>query len=827
MSLQKRVCALFLSLLLCLSVLSTVASAADAPIINYDRYDGVRTDVYEGMWSTYSVKVDNYQAGDTISYKWQFTVKCCEADADRDACAGEWHTSWYDADESCHWLRVYENSPYIEVYNQEGDASVEEGNRYVFRCIVTLNGKEGKSPVFEQHCLPAKKLTEFRVNDVKMPVANSSPDFTGTSATTGISVGAINWTYLAPTGYVSAVGPTDAFAYSGTYQVRVSVKLDDGYCFIKKGDARTEGWLNGSRCLVEYPENNPDYAVLVRTYELTNGTASYVPYLYEIDSLLGYDESHQSPSWNPADTVNHIDVVANTDETFQFAPLQLPDGAVEAGYSVYTSVRWYDGTNWHSGEGTKITSYDGTELTQITINTGAIGESRTVAEELTLMKDGKVVAGKGMNRYFVTNAVEGLPPIITKFFKNDQVKNIGDSLTLYCKASGSDNQYMWQAYHLVVGRYHTDYQWVPLAFGDGNILQYEAVTKEMDGWIFRCRVTNSYGTTYSPEVRLTVNGTIADAVTVTNVPTPAENQTPVWTGASVTSGTGIADSGYICWLRAKDVAGAAAANDVSTFQDCVEVMDTAETFRAGDTYYAMVYVKPTDDYRFIKSRTAVTINGRTAKVIYMESDLLCAAISFKIPGGACPTAGYSDVPPESNWAHAGIDFCVERGIMGSTKTDKLVFEPNTACTRAMIVSILYRLAGSPAVSYQPIFSDVKSGQWYTNAVVWAYLNNVVSGKPDGTFAPNDKITREQMAVTLMGYAKNIAHISTDARTDLSTFADAAKVTWAKDYVSWAVAESIISGKTQNGKTYLDPQGKATRAEVASILMRFINNVLKA
>lgn len=193
-------------------------------------------------------------------------------------------------------------------------------------------------------------------------------------------------------------------------------------------------------------------------------------------------------------------------------------------------------------------------------------------------------------------------------------------------------------------------------------------------------------------------------------------------------------------------------------------------------------------------------------------------------GLPCPTADYTDVPAETNWAHAGIDYVVERGIMGSTRTDALTFEPNTACTRAMIVSMLYRLEGEPAVSFEGRFSDVAPGQWYSKAVIWAYRNGIVSGYNNGNFGPNDLVTREQLAVILKAYAEYCG-ITTKERANISEFPDESKATWSRDAVRWAVAVGLISGKSNAGTTLLDPQGKATRAEVASILMRFMQNIL--
>lgn len=201
-------------------------------------------------------------------------------------------------------------------------------------------------------------------------------------------------------------------------------------------------------------------------------------------------------------------------------------------------------------------------------------------------------------------------------------------------------------------------------------------------------------------------------------------------------------------------------------------------------------------------------------------------------GGSCvrcgvaegdPCADYTDIK-RNKWYHSAADFAISCGIMGSTQTGVMTFEPDTACTRSMIVSILYRLSDSPAVTYEARFPDVKPGKWFSDAVIWAYQNGIVSGYGNGNFGPNDKITREQMAVILKGYA-DFCGKDTSARTDLSGFPDCKKVKWSKDAVQWAVAENLISGKASGGQTLLDPQGNATRAEVASILMRFIQNIL--
>lgn len=193
-------------------------------------------------------------------------------------------------------------------------------------------------------------------------------------------------------------------------------------------------------------------------------------------------------------------------------------------------------------------------------------------------------------------------------------------------------------------------------------------------------------------------------------------------------------------------------------------------------------------------------------------------VEFEPAGDPCE--GYADID-RTAWYHTAADYVLSRELMSSTKTDALCFEPTTSCTRSMIVTILYRLAGQPAVTYEAKFPDVAAGQWYTNAVLWAYQSGVVSGYDNGCFGPNDKVTREQLAVILMKYAENVEGRATTQRASLADFPDEGKVTWSRDAVRWAVAVGLISGKSIGTQTCLDPQGQATRAECAVILMKFL------
>lgn len=192
------------------------------------------------------------------------------------------------------------------------------------------------------------------------------------------------------------------------------------------------------------------------------------------------------------------------------------------------------------------------------------------------------------------------------------------------------------------------------------------------------------------------------------------------------------------------------------------------------------------------------------------------------PGGpSCPSYGFSDVAGPNDWSHEGIDYCVRRSLMVGTGAG--TFSPGMNCSRAQIVQILYNLSGDKTdySRYYLPFTDVAPGAWYYDAVAWAYTNNVVSGTSATTFAPNDVITREQMAVILYGYTAEYAPEFTGNAASLNTFPDAGSVAnWAYAAMSWAVGNGLISGMGSGGVSYLAPQGSATRAQASAIIMRY-------
>lgn len=235
----------------------------------------------------------------------------------------------------------------------------------------------------------------------------------------------------------------------------------------------------------------------------------------------------------------------------------------------------------------------------------------------------------------------------------------------------------------------------------------------------------------------------------------------------------------------------------------------------------VVTQKPTATEPGIKTFTC-TICGETK-----TEPIPATGVPDVCPGGpTCPGYAFRDMPVPTDWAHEGLDYCIYHGYIAGTSASTV--SPNGVCTRAQLVSILYRVQGEPTTvkgyelsKLRAPFNDVPRGQWYTDAIWWAKLMGVVSGTSATTFDPEGEITREQLAVILYNYTKQFAPGSLTATGSLSGFPDAASVSsWARTEMAWAVGNGLISGTGSGSVAYLTPQGSATRAQVAAILMRF-------
>ncbi len=254
--------------------------------------------------------------------------------------------------------------------------------------------------------------------------------------------------------------------------------------------------------------------------------------------------------------------------------------------------------------------------------------------------------------------------------------------------------------------------------------------------------------------------------------------------------------------------------------------------KAGDT--VTVTPKPNDGY-IVDEVTVTDKNGNSVAV----KDNGDGTYSFVMPEKAAQPVKVSvtfkeetdDTPSDNpsskfvdviagSWYQEAVDYVIANGLMQGTS--ETTFEPATTTTRGMVVTVLHRMESAPSAPTAE-FGDVTSGQWYSNAVAWAAEKRIVTGYDNGNFGPNDMITREQLATMLYRYAAYKAY-STSAQTSLAAYTDADAISgYAQSAMNWANAENLITGTTT---TTLSPQGDASRAELATILMRFCEQVAK-
>lgn len=192
-------------------------------------------------------------------------------------------------------------------------------------------------------------------------------------------------------------------------------------------------------------------------------------------------------------------------------------------------------------------------------------------------------------------------------------------------------------------------------------------------------------------------------------------------------------------------------------------------------------------------------------------------------GVVCPGHGFSDWVSEEHWAHNAMDYAVTTGLMNGMGNGK--YEPETELTRGMLVTILWRYAGSEDVGLSG-FTDVPKDAYYAKSIAWAAKYGIVNGMGNNEFWPNDPITREQIAVILYRYAQ-MQGVDVSRQGDFSAFEDGKKVSeYAQTAVKWATANGVLSGSKDYGKLYLHPQNKTRRCEAAKILMSYIELILK-
>ena len=232
------------------------------------------------------------------------------------------------------------------------------------------------------------------------------------------------------------------------------------------------------------------------------------------------------------------------------------------------------------------------------------------------------------------------------------------------------------------------------------------------------------------------------------------------------------------------------------------------------------------DMGVVAAAPTLTATGKliqTCTVCHERKETVLPMLTLCEGGEGCPSSAYVDVPESTHWAHVGIDFVLKSGLFYGTSDT--TFEPDGEMTRAMLVTVLYRLEGQPKPTTENPFSDVAAGTWYTDAVIWAAENKIVNGIGGDLFDPDGSVTREQMAAILYRYSV-FKGLTMAQGAFAMTYPDEAGISaYALEAMRWANAEKLINGTELDGTVYLDPQGSATRAQVAAILMRYVQHVL--
>lgn len=316
--------------------------------------------------------------------------------------------------------------------------------------------------------------------------------------------------------------------------------------------------------------------------------------------------------------------------------------------------------------------------------------------------------------------------------------------------------------------------------------------------------------------------------------TEREGGTYVTTGTSFTRDTTL----YAHWTERspEEGEGGGTVIEVSRYAISVENIGSGSVSAGRDWAYVNSTVSLTVTPAAGESLLRLTVTDGSGAAVEVR-DLGGGKYSFTMPesavtvralfsggpegcglGADCPAARFEDLDLTA-WYHDGIHYCAERGLMNGVSAD--AFAPSATATRAMLVTTLWYLEGRPQVNYLMSFADVGQGLWYTEAVRWAASEGIVEGYSDAVFAPGDPITRQQMAVLFYRYAQYKGW-DVSARSDLSGYEDASEISaWAQSAMSWANAEGLVTGVSAEALT---PRAAATRAQVATMLLRFCRSM---
>ena len=458
------------------------------------------------------------------------------------------------------------------------------------------------------------------------------------------------------------------------------------------------------------------------------------------------------------------------------------------------------------------------------------------------------VDGKSAECYVTVNAAAPVPVTSVSLDKTSLGLTEGDTETLTATVEPSDatnKNVTWSTSDASIATV-TDGVVTAVAPGTATI----TVTTEDGNKAATCAVTVTAATV--PVTGVTLNKTstslyVGDTETLTPTITPdnATNKNVTWSSDDTSVATVDASGLVTAVARGTAVITATAADGSGASASCTVTVSsylppanpnyriTVEAAQGGTVTAdptaakagATVTLTPVPDRGYQVGTVAVTDRFGDAVAVTEQAD---GTYTFTMPNGQVTvTVTFEQAPlpfpdvTEGDWFYDAVRYAYETGLMDGVGDS--LFAPNSDTTRAQLVTILYRLEGEPEVSGTSGFTDVAADTWYTDAVAWAAANGIVNGVSETEFAPGKDITREQLATILFRYAEAKGY-DVSARADLSAYPDADQIqSYAAESVAWAVAEGLIQGFEDNT---LRPAGNATRAQIATILMRFCEGVAK-
>ena len=513
-----------------------------------------------------------------------------------------------------------------------------------------------------------------------------------------------------------------------------------------------------------------------------------------------------------------------------------------------TSIQYGTGSEENGGivfDGSAGTVYGSVTLQEdLTVENG---QTLTIPDGASLTTDGMLTVDGGTLTGDVTGTVN---------YKVTGVSLNTDSLTLeeggtatltatITPSNATDQNVTWSSDNESVATVDQNGRVTAVAQGGATI------TAAVDGKSAKCSVTVNAAAPV-PVTSVSLDKTSlgltegdTETLTATVEPSDATNKNVTWSSDDTSVATVDASGLVTAVARGTAVITATAADGSGASASCTVTVSsylppanpnyriTVEATQGGTVTAdptaakagATVTLTPVPDRGYQVGSVAVTDRFGDPVAVTEQAD---GTYTFVMPNGQVTvTVTFAEAPlpfpdvTEGDWFYDAVRYAYENGLMDGVGDN--LFAPNSDTTRAQLVTILYRLEGQPAPSGDSGFSDVAAGTWYTDAVAWAAENGIVNGVSETEFAPGKDITREQLATILFRYAEAKGY-DVSARVDLSAYPDANQIqSYAAESVAWAVAEGLIQGFEDNT---LRPAGNATRAQIATILMRFCEGVAK-